>query len=610
MRLPAILLLIPLCLSGGETAVIKVDTPRAAPAWAVMERRLIEALNQAGEVFIRTYTRRDGSLRWKERYEGGMNSSDDAYEAFRGLSLTYVLGGSEKLDRLHRWVWEGITRQFTRYGNIYREFDGNWDWMHHGEGYTSFYTFGLARPDDENFRDRSRRFAAMYIGEDPESPNYDPERNIIRAVMNGSRGPKMEWTTRDWIPTNANLAYYHLPFDNIPGVETPTGWINDDQFAVIVKTMSDRMARGDVPINLTVTPLIADAYLYTGEEKYKRWILKYIQGWIERTGRNHGITPDNVGLSGKIGEHLNGHWWGGYYGWKWPRGGIDIVRAEITAAKVALLITGDDKWFDLPRGQLEVMCRQGRTEQGVYLTPGRYDERGWHHYAPEPAYPYIWIWALSQDDRDWKHIERLSKNPRRPGSTSDMDWVMFLTGNDPGYPVRAMREDLKFIDARLRRVRHEHGDPDTWVDSHWASRNPMRTAALERLTLGAVPIDLRGEMLHARLRYFSADSRRPGLPDDVAALVTRLESDRVDVELVNTSLLETRRVIVQGGAYGEHRITKVEAESGGHHLTVNRSFFQVNLAPGSGTSLRIHMERYANKPGYAFPWDRGEEEHQ
>ena len=115
-----------------------------------------------------------------------MNSSDDAYEGFRGFSLHHVLGGSKELDILHRRVWEGITRQFTRYGQIYREFDGNWDWMHHGEGYLSCYPLGMADPHDKAFRDRSIRFAAMYTGEDSEAPNYDPERRLI--VQGGAYG--------------------------------------------------------------------------------------------------------------------------------------------------------------------------------------------------------------------------------------------------------------------------------------------------------------------------------------------------------------------------------------------------------------------------------------
>ncbi|MCP5119277.1 MAG: hypothetical protein GY953_51400, partial [bacterium] len=495
----------------------------------------------------------------------------------------------------HRWVWDGITRQFTRYGNVYREFDSNWDWMHHGEGYVDFYTFGLVVPGDKKFRDRSEGFAAMYIGEDPLAPNYDPEHNIIRAVMNGSRGPKMRWTTRDWIPTNANLVYYHLPYDDIPGVESSTGWINDETFAIIVKTMSDRMATGDVPINLTVTPLIANAWLYTGDEKYKRWVLRYLEGWVERTSANDGVTPDNVGLSGQVGEYTNGNWWGGYYGWKWPRGGLDIVRAELTAAKVALLMTGDAKWLDLPRSQMEVMRREGRVDKGVYLTPARYGQQGWHHYKPEQSYPYVWMWAVTHDERDWRNIERLRSNP----GSGDIDWAMYLRGRNPDYPVEAMTADLRFIESRMRMVRNEHGDPETWVDSHWSSRNPVRTAALERLTMGAVPVDLRGEMLHARLRYFRTDGEA-GLPADVAALITGMEDQRVDLELVNLSLLEPRSLIVQGGGYGEHLITSVQAN--GDTTTVDRPYFRVNLEPGAGARLRLHIERYRGAPSYTPTW--------
>ena len=177
-----------------DIPAIRADLPRAAPDWAVMERHLIETMDRAGVEFFNTYTLPDGSLRWKERYEGGMNSSDDAYEGFRGFSLHHVLGGSKNLDTLHRTVWEGITRQFTRYGQIYREFDSNWDWMHHGEGYVSLYPFGMADPLDARFRERSVRFAAMYTGEDPEARNYDPQLRLMRASMNGSRGPKMQWT--------------------------------------------------------------------------------------------------------------------------------------------------------------------------------------------------------------------------------------------------------------------------------------------------------------------------------------------------------------------------------------------------------------------------------
>ena len=610
--------------------VIRADVPRAAPAWALLERHLIESMDRAGLEFFKVHVLPDGTLRWKERYEGGMNSSDDAYEGFRGYSLHHVLGGSRELDVLHRKVWEGITRQFSRYGQIYREFDSNWDWMHHGEGYVSFYPLGMADPYDEAFRARSVAFAAMYTGEDPEAPNYDPQSRLMRASMNGSRGPKMEWTKRDWIPTNANLVYYHLPFDDIPGVESPTGWINDspedDQFGRIVKTMSDRMARGDVPINLTSAPLIANAFLYTGASKYREWVVEYLDKWLELTEANGGITPDNVGLGGQIGEYMGGNWWGGYYGWKWPRGGTDIVLASLTAAKIALLLTGKDRWLELPRSQMAVMRSRGEVRDGAWVVPVRYDGgRKWHHFVPELPYPYVQFWYLTHAEDDWEQVRRLGDlaDGKRIRQDSDLGWAYYLAGRNPGFPTDALRADLRTVQRKLARILNERSDPETWFDAHWLQTEPMPTDNLVRLTIGGLPVHKRGEMLHSYVRYFDLDRMQPGLPQGVAALVTGIGPDSVTVELVNTNLFERRRMIIQGGAYGEHRVTQVsyEASPGGwiagsnppeegsgvtRTAIVDGRYFRLDLEPGTGTVLRIGLERFSATPSYAFPWgERG-----
>jgi hypothetical protein len=604
---------------------IRCDIQKEPPVWALYERQLIETLNRAGVEFYNKYVLPDGTLEWKDRYQGGMNSSDDAYEAFRGYSLTTALGGSGELDKLHRQVWEGITRQFTRYGQIYREFDSNWDWMHHGEGYVSLYPMGMVEPDDPVFRDRAVRFAAMYIGDDPESPNWDPNLKMMRSVMNGSRGPKMEWNKRDWTPTNSNLVSYHLPFSDIPGVDSSAAWINDypdnDKFAELVKAMSDRMAKGDVPINLTSTPLIANAYLYTGDPRYVQWVKDYLGMWEELTRQNNGITPDNVGLSGKIGEYT-GHWWGGYYGWMWPRGGMDVVLAELTAAKVATLLTGDNRWAELPRSQMAVMRERGELRNGVPFMPDRHDQRGWHHFVPEPGSPYVHLWFLSHDEKDWREIERLAEAQlSSSGSINnpDLEWAYFVKGRNPEFPERAFNRDFKTIAQKLELVRNEHGDPESWIDGKWLGREPMMTDNLVRLSVGGLPVHKRGEMLHAQVRYFDGERQRSGLPPDVAALVTRIERDWIEIEVVNLSPIESRHLVVQGGAYGEHQIVSVEypfpANEQPSRRTRNRpqtsplqkkqdvgaNAFEVILAPSAGSTLRLHLERYVNQPTYNYP---------
>ncbi len=48
-------------------------------------------------------------------------------------------------------------------------------------------------------------------------------------------------------------------------------------FAKILELMNKRMVPGDVPLNLNATSLVANAYLYTGEERYRTWVLEYLE---------------------------------------------------------------------------------------------------------------------------------------------------------------------------------------------------------------------------------------------------------------------------------------------------------------------------------------------
>jgi hypothetical protein len=147
---------------------LEITEKRVPPGWALMERHLIETLNQAAIEFAKRYTREDGTLIWRKDWPG-MDGSDDPYEGFMYLSLLYTLGGSEEVYRLARNIYEGITWQWTEYGQIYRDFDAYYDWMHHGEGYLYFYFLGLTDPYQLKDRQRASKFASFYTGEDKEA---------------------------------------------------------------------------------------------------------------------------------------------------------------------------------------------------------------------------------------------------------------------------------------------------------------------------------------------------------------------------------------------------------------------------------------------------------
>jgi hypothetical protein len=109
-----------------------------------------------------------------------------------------------------------------------------------------------------------------------------------------------------------------------------------------------------------------------------------------------------------------------------------------------------------------------------------------------------------------------------------------------------------------------------------------------------------GAPLHARLRYFDPKRRRAGLPEDVAALIDSMSADRTGVTLVNLSPSVPREVIVQGGAYGEHRIESIRDAK--RLLQVHGRCFTVRLEPGCGARFEITMNRYASAPTLKFPW--------
>ena len=88
-------------------------------------------------------------------------------------------------------------------------------------------------------------------------------------------------------------------------------------------------------LNLCATSLVTNAYLYTGEDKYRQWVLDYLQAWEARCATNDGIMPDNIGPNGIIGELMGGKWWGGYYGWRWPHGARNIVEPALVAGSCA-----------------------------------------------------------------------------------------------------------------------------------------------------------------------------------------------------------------------------------------------------------------------------------
>jgi len=217
-RLLALTLSLPLAAQ-----TLHVTTPVAPPAWALLERELLRYNSLACERFAGRYVDSRGYLLHTPRW-GTLDGPDDAIETFWNWTLLHALGGSDRVLELYRKAQEGHWKQYGELrtkltelaanGAYSKEFITQSDWFHTAEGMRAILLLGLSAPNDETYRQRMRRFAAMYMGEDPEAPNYDTDHKVIRSIWNGAKGPMLRRaTTYDWVgdPVAGTFHLLHNP---------------------------------------------------------------------------------------------------------------------------------------------------------------------------------------------------------------------------------------------------------------------------------------------------------------------------------------------------------------------------------------------------------------
>ncbi len=580
------------------------------PAWAVLERQLLDAMNQAAPLFIDKYTRPGGSLIWREEYPGDGVWVDDLYEAFFNWPLFYALGGSEYIGTKAVQQWNAITQQVTYdYGRITNEFINDDDWFHNSENYVYFYALGLSDPTNAAMLRRAQRFAGFYMNEDPDVPNYDPQLRLIRSPFSGSKGPLFHARYAD---VEYNLVHGHTTLG--PGFDLPHKWFNDPRERERIHARFDAIVmQGDIPVNLGVVPLIAHAYLLTGEVKYRTWITNYVDVWLERIHQNNGIIPDNIGLNGGIGENRQGQWWGGFYGWAATFSQQMIGSALTIAAESAHLVTGDASYLELLRSQLDMLIAQGHEIDGSLQVPARHKDEGWTDFGTMRPDPAINLWHASMTNSDWDRLEHLRRGNekawqqvtvRGPRAADDRAWTRYLAGDCPNYPEAILQANYQEVCRRTAMILEDTTDMTTHTNEHhWLERNPIHTEALAQLTMGGPQTVYWGGLCRGRVRHFDALQQRPGLPPDTAALVSRLEAQSMDLTLVNLSVHEARQVTVQAGSFGEHSFLQATVlDAAIEPIKINAKTFVVNLKPASQIDLRLSMQLHCNHPTYAYPW--------
>jgi hypothetical protein len=625
----------------------KVSSKAAAPEWARLERQIITTLNEVAPEFVARYTRSDGSIIWRDEWPS-MDGSDDPYEAFMYLALFYTIGGSEEVYELARKMWDSITLQWTEYGQIHREFDGYYDWMHHGEGYLFHYFFGLTKPESLIDRQRAARFAGMYTGIDKEAHNYDRDKKAMLSPLTGSRGPRQVVTHEDWETHRTVLDDYLAPYEDIVKTDFSSmrcHWSDPEVYDDLIKKMNERMNRGDVPLNLNSTSLLTHAYMYSGDADLKQTMLEYLQAWMDRKDANGGIMPDNIGTSGKIGEFNDGKWWGGYYGWRWPHGFMTIMEPITNAAMNAVLLTGDYKYLDLPRSQFDLIWSLRKEVDGVIKVPHRHFDAGWADYRLPSARHMIYLWtsSMAQEDLDrilalprdnnWDaiYIPGVSGGDKATGRdtkhyiANTLPWFQFVQGHLPNYPVDILQANLELIKIQLRKMRSNTGNPRNW-DSYdpatadevvgldlrvpgynihaWQEFNPVYFEGLGQMVFGGPMHISHGGLQHGKVRFFDGKLQRPGLPPDVAVIVDGMDATTLSMQVANIGA-DSQELFIQAGTFAEHSFESVVingADGATSEMAIGDKWFALDLVGGAVASLKFVISRYVNDPSYETPW--------
>jgi hypothetical protein len=651
--------------SGSSRPRIVATVPSLAPPyWALAERSLFRLLDEGWRRFAELYTRPDGSLRYDERLST-RDGGDDFLEAFFNWPQLYLLGGADDLLGASAKHWHGVVAQLTDLG-IYRdEFEIGYDWFHQGESMLFFYFLTMADP--RTWRERALRFADLYV--DPAHGNYDPGRRIITAPHNGSGGPRDGVSNTSAYPwTRAEAAQYGFPLDWLPA-STPGGkpggqpggesrasaddLLDDPRLGIEMKR---RLGRGDAVANLSVGGLVLNAFLASGDQRYADWLATYVGAWQKRAEDNGGLVPDNVGLDGTVGSQLEGRWYGGHYGWSWPHGMYSIAQAVLVGAMAAALANADDSYLDLPRQVLDIVVGHGRRDRfadsdssikerwnahlgpavddETLLIPNRHSDKGWFDWNPVQVSVPIALWHHTAAPDDLARLDRLREASGHDWSAvrafrdkeeagHEEPWYAYLRGDNPDYPAQILGAAHEQARRRLALMEQHAGQVVAEPAIHlWQNLNPVVTEALVQLTWGGPQVVYNGGAAQARVRYYDADRARPGLPEDLAALVSDIDPAGTVVTLVNLSGTHTRRVVIQAGAFAEHDIVAVRftgAEAGwtgldteylNHDVVVGERsadvdgpWLDVELPPGTQVTATLALRTRVRPPSFRTPWD-------
>ena len=376
------------------------------PQWARLERQLLAANLPACREFYDKYYDERGYLQAFLRW-GANDGPDDAFENFNRWPELHALGADDEILRLYlkalgghdapvlrgeddrragrprRHVRQGLLRPVRldapRRGLAALQPDG---------------ALGAGPPGLSRARAALRR--PLHGRGSPTRRTTTADRKLIRSMINGSRGPMLRQATAlDWVGD---------PFDTT-GFVALHGESTYAQFLEHYQEYTDVV--GDHFLNLVATTLPTNAYLLTGEAKYRaldRRLHGRVAGADEAERRHHpelrrSRRHDRRARAAVVGQRLRLGVQPGQSGDRPARGSqphparagrLQQCAARHRRSKVRRCLARHDR----PPSTLMRACVDGRTE---YPTMHGADGLVW--LAAEPwsvGALEVWYWSMRQ----------------------------------------------------------------------------------------------------------------------------------------------------------------------------------------------------------------------
>ena len=191
---------------------------------------------------------------------------------------------------------------------------------------------------------------------------------------------------------------------------------------------------------------------------------------------NGGIIPTNIGLDGKIGGACGGKWYGGVYGWGFTvidpghasgRSIATITTWRSTDSATRILLTGDDRFLDVWRKQIDAVNSHAQVENGRTLYPHMYGDQGWYDYRPEPY-----------QARRARALLLVDEGRRPPARARLAAGSRSWKAGTPAIPRRPSATISPTIRRKVEAMRRDPTTPDTRLADDPMAYNPATVATL------------------------------------------------------------------------------------------------------------------------------------